>query len=237
MWGEKIVRHGQFVAGSMWVHTLVINVILLIACRPSCESSYSLTVWDHSFIVSVSHHCPPIPLYNPLLAQCQPCPTWPPAFPQMLTLLTWNTTYDSKSSESHVHFQMRTWSKNPCQVWQPVLRFTQCFFFIGGKFHPVLNPQPGREPSAAVSTAYSISLKLSSIYRSHFLCHTMVSGTACTRITLILFPYCLPSLNMLTHSMLCTCAYETAWSLKIWSTHIRPHHSRERNLHKFGRLP
>ena len=106
-------------------------------------------------------------------------------------------------------------------------------FFIGGIFHPVLNPHPGRQPSAAVSTAYSIALKLSSIHRSHFLCHTMVSGMACTHIALILFLYCLPSLNMLTYSMLCTCAYETAWSLKIGSIHTRAYQMRERNRHEF----
>lgn len=141
-------------------------------------------------------------------------------------------THNSTSFKSHVHFQMCTSSTNPCEVWRPVSHFIKWLFFYRGNFHPVHNPPTWKTTPQQLSVVLIQHLWSYPPYTEATLSATpwLVAWHA---RTLLLLLYCLPSLNMFVYSMLCTRAYETAWTPKIWSTHTRSYQSQERNLHEF----
>jgi hypothetical protein len=209
--------------------------LLFFTCKPSCEWSRSLTSFGSLIYNNSIAPLPPYRYIILLLARYHTCPAWPPAFTLMLTLLAL-LKHDTRGSRLYKFWisSLFICVHHPtiCAIWRPVSHFTPYHFLIGATFTPCSTPNLEDHPSAAVTNAYSLSLKLSSIYRSHFSATPWLAALpAC--VLLWYFSRRLPSLNMLTYSMLCTCATETAWSLKIWSTHTRSYQSWERNLHEF----
>ena len=130
----------------MWVHHLETNIILTLDCLRTA-------LWVITFILSLgsrahNNSITPLPPYHYiilLLAQYHPCPAWRPAFTLMLALLTL-LTHDIRDSLLW-KFQISRLFSNVYIIQKSVRSLTTCVtfhtmpFFIGGNFHPVLNPQ------------------------------------------------------------------------------------------------